>query len=347
MKSLQRRAVDLFAGAGGLSLGLANAGWRIEAVVEFDEDAIATHKANIPDARYICEDIRNISFADYRGIDLIAGGPPCQPFSVSGHQRGSADERDVVPEFVRAVKEARPLCFLMENVPGLTTSRFHAYLKSKTSQLAKLGYDVHAKVLDAADFGVPQHRRRLFLVGVPRGVKFEFPPPTHGPHGGIPYKTVRQALDGVKSDMPNRAKVVYCKNPILRPSPHAGMLLNGKGRPLNMDAPSLTIPATAGGNRTHILDPTDVLIEYHKHLRTGGQARSGEVPNCRRLTIRESATIQTFPPDFTFLGKPSRQYCQIGNAVPVLLAEAVGKALLNALEKHFGDHKQSLWGCPS
>ena len=332
MSHFRPQAIDLFSGAGGLSLGLTQAGWRIEAAVEFDADALATHRANMPEAHHIGEDVRTVDFRQFEGIGLVAGGPPCQPFSVSGHQRGREDERDMVPQFVRAVREARPTCFLMENVHGLATKRFQAYLNERLAELQSLGYDVHTNVLNAADYGVPQRRLRLFVVGVPKGQPFSFPAPSHGPGRAHPRRTVREALSNVVSEAPNRAKVVYCKNPILRPSPYAGMLLNGKGRPLNLDGPSHTIPATAGGNRTHILDPEGVLLEYHRLLRAGGAPRAGLVPECRRLSVRESAALQTFPSDFAFTGRTSRQYSQIGNAVPVLLARRVGEAILRSLE---------------
>ena len=117
-------AIDLFAGAGGLSLGLENAGWSIAAAVEYDKAASATHKHNFPTTEHLCQDVREIDFRRFSGIDLVAGGPPCQPFSVSGKRMGQFDLRDMVPEFVRAVAQARPKAFLMENVAGLANRRF-------------------------------------------------------------------------------------------------------------------------------------------------------------------------------------------------------------------------------
>ena len=329
------KAIDLYAGAGGLSLGLKMAGWDVQVALEIDSDAINTHRANMPEVRHLCDDIRDVDFAEFSGIGLIAGGPPCQPFSVSGKQLGMNDLRDMVPQFVRAVKESRPTAFMMENVHGLTTAKFRPYLEDKVDELAALGYEVHWKVLNAADYGVPQNRLRLFIIGVPMGVRFAFPTPTHGPHSPnkMPYTSVRMALQDAPADTPNNAKVVYAKNPILRKSPHAGMLLNGKGRPLNLDGPSHTIPASAGGNRTHIVDLNGELRAYHEYLMAGGGPRVGEVPGCRRLTVRESARVQTFPDWFQFTGQRSRQYSQVGNAVPPLLAKAVGKTLRLALEE--------------
>ena len=327
------RTVELFAGAGGLSLGLNMAGWDVAVAIELSPGFMNTHRANLPDSEHLCADVRAIDFRQFCPVGLIAGGPPCQPFSVSGKQLGNADERDMVPEFVRAVDEARPEFFLMENVAGLTSPRFLPYLTDKIRSLESLGYDVFWQVLDAADYGVPQRRLRLFVVGVPRGCKFAFPEPTHGPQGEKPFVTVRQCLKDCPPDEPNLAKVVYAKNPILRRSPYAGMLLNGKGRPLNLNAPSKTIPATAGGNRTHVLDPSGILRKYHAHLVEGGRSRRGTVEGCRRLTLRESARLQTFPDWFTFTGRKSHQYCQVGNAVPPLLAAAVGKAVLRAAKR--------------
>lgn len=323
-------AIDLFSGAGGLSLGLNMAGWNVHAALEFNETAIETHSLNLPNAKHMCEDVRSINFKQFKGIDLVAGGPPCQPFSVSGKQLGSNDTRDMIPEFIRAVKEAKPKAFLMENVAGLTTQKFMPYLEAQLLELSKLKYNIQWAVLNAADFGVPQKRLRLFVIGTIKELDFDFPLPTHG-SGKVPYLTVKEALKGTPKDTPNTAKVVYAKNPILRKSPFAGMLLNGKGRPLNMNGVSHTIPATAGGNRTHILDPKGILKEYHEHLLNGGKPRSGEVEGCKRLTVRESARLQTFPDWFNFTGTKSQQYTQIGNAVPPVLASKVAAKLLKVM----------------
>jgi len=330
---MRNRAIDLFAGAGGLSLGLKKAGWDVRIALEYDATATETHRKNMPEVTHLCDDIRDVDFREYEGsIDLVAGGPPCQPFSVSGKQLGKNDVRDMVPEFVRAVRDCRPRTFLMENVHGLTTARFKPYLEERVKELEALGYDVYWQVLNAADYGIPQNRLRLFVVGLPKGVKFSFPEPTHGPQRASPYNTVRDALADCPIDEPNRAKIVFAKNPILRRSPYAGMLLNGKGRPLNLDGPSHTIPASAGGNRTHILDPEGIIKQYHSELIAGGKPKPGEITGCTRLTIRQSARLQTFPDWFEFVGRRNQQYAQIGNAVPPEFAAIVAKALREALE---------------
>lgn len=324
-------AIDLFAGTGGLSLGLHWAGWHTIAAVEIDKWASASYAQNFPQTNLLSCDVRKIDFRMYSGVGLVAGGPPCQPFSVAGKQLSHSDPRDMVPEFVRAVREARPKAFLMENVPGLLTKRHIQYTRSVLSQLQGLGYAVHVRVLSAASYGVPQYRKRMFVVGVTQTVEFRFPEPTHGPNCALPFVPVAQALEGLVTSDRNPAKVIYAKKPVLRPSPWAGMLVNGQGRPINPNEPCHTLPATAGGNRTHILDPEGVLLDYHKHLIAGGQPREGEVPGVRRLTLRESARLQTFPDSFQFCGPRTAQYRQVGNAVPPLLAKVIGQAIGSAL----------------
>jgi DNA (cytosine-5)-methyltransferase 1 len=328
------RAIDLFSGAGGLSLGLQKAGWDVVAAIEVDKYAAATHHANFPKSRGMRNDVRDVDWSAFRDIDLVAGGPPCQPFSVSGKQLGQEDLRDMVPEFVRIVSEVKPQAFVMENVKGLASSKFKSYLESAIRDFAALGYSVTHTVLNAADYGVPQFRERLFVVGMRDGA-FKFPKPTHGPGRKHPWVTVSDAITDAPVDAPNTAKVVYCKNPILRKSPNAGMLVNGKGRPLNLDSPSLTIPASAGGNRTHIIDRDGTLFDYHAKLMKGGKSRTGIAKGCRRLTLRECARIQGFPDSFVFIGPKSKQYSQVGNAVPPLLASVVCRSVRTQLEKQF------------
>ena len=232
---------------GGLSLGLHLAGWQVCASIEIEANAVETHKLNLPDVNVLNEDVCDLDFRQFQDVDLVAGGPPCQPFSVAGKQLAKSDDRDMVPQFIRAVDEIRPRAFLMENVPGLLTEKHKQYKTWVIDKFHSLGYTVHLSVLDAAYYGVPQHRKRVFFVGFRDSDPFRFPVPTHGKDKIIPFFTAGQALEDVPDDEPNTAKVVYAKNPILRPSPWAGMLVNGKGRPINLAEPSRTIPASAGG----------------------------------------------------------------------------------------------------
>ncbi len=321
------RSIDLFSGAGGLTRGLQEAGIRAAAALEFDRSIAASFRQSFPEVELVEGDLRQVSFTEWRGgVDVVVGGPPCQPFSVAGRQLSSLDPRDCVPEFIRVVSECQPEAFLMENVPGLAALRHQGYLSAVLERLMALGYVVTHAVLDAASYGVPQHRRRVFVVGM-RGRAFSFPAPTHGPGGKVGYVTAAEALEGVPDDVPNTAKVTYAKKPVLRPQPWDGMMVNGGGRPINLAEPSQTIPASAGGNRTHILDPDGVLVDYHRYLMEGGEPLQGEVPGVRRLTVRESARLQSFPDEHVFTGPQTSRYKQVGNAVPPLLAKAVGEAL--------------------
>jgi len=323
--------VDLFCGAGGLSLGLKRAGFSPMVALDRDPNATETYKFNFPWVPVITSDVRSVDWEQFRGqVDLVAGGPPCQPFSVAGDQKAATDSRDMLPEFVRAVRSLKPRAFLLENVAGLASARHKSYFLSKLRELAELDYEVDFNVLNAADFGVPQDRRRVIAIGLRRG-KPRFPSQTHGPNGLEPYKTAREALVDSPVDEPNRAIITYAKRPVLRRSPFAGMLVNGGGRPIDISRPSQTIPASAGGNRTHIVDRRRILFEYHQQLLDGGAPRTGIVKGVRRLTVKESARLQSFPDEFQFAGERSAQYRQVGNAVPPLLSEAVGRAIYQSL----------------
>lgn len=322
--------IDLFSGAGGLSLGLKMAGWKALLASDYDRHACSTYRHNFSGVDVLEGDIRRADWQNLKGkVDLVAGGPPCQPFSVAGNQKAHEDTRDMLPEFVRAIREIRPKQLLMENVAGLTSARHLPYFQAKLDELKDLGYDLHFQVLNSADYGVAQDRLRVIVLGGLKG-RPAFPQKTHG-ITNQPFMAAAAALADAPTDEPNNAIVTYAKKPVLRPSPFAGMLVNGGGRPIDLRKPSQTIPASAGGNRTHIIDEHGVLVEYHSHLMAGGTPHLGLVHGVRRLTVRESARIQSFPDSFEFLGQRSAKYRQIGNAVPPLLGNAIGKALLEAL----------------
>lgn len=325
--------IDLFCGAGGLSLGLEAAGLNCVAAVEMNRDACETFSLFHRTATIHDVPIQQVDFSQYAGIPLLVGGPPCQPFSAGGKGLASADMRDMIPQFVRAVKEARPEVFLMENVPGLAGPTHKAYLEQSLTKLSTLGYGLTVEVLHAAEYGVPQKRRRLIVVGVRAGrTEFMMPAPTHGPKGQKAFVSAGAALAEVKaSTFANESKVTFAKRPDLRPSPYDGHLFNGGGRAIDLSAPSHTILASAGGNKTHFLDLENEVPGYHEHLVRGGRPRVGSLRGGRRLSIEESAALQTFPKAMKFSGSRSSQYAQIGNAVPPRLGKVLGRALLNNL----------------
>ncbi|MCC6419965.1 MAG: DNA (cytosine-5-)-methyltransferase [Gemmataceae bacterium] len=325
------KGMDLFASAGGLTLGLKAAEVETVCAVEVDPYRTQTFATHTPGAKIITGDIQQVEFNEYRGkVGLVYGGPPCQPFSSGGLRQAESDERNMIPQFIRVVEEVQPEAFLMENVPGLVVDDRMKYLRTVICQLEDLGFVVNWQVLNAADYGVPQKRRRLFVVGL-RKEAFQFPEPTHGPGRSRPHVRVKDVLPNHQIGEPNPSKVFYAKDPDLRPSPYDGHVYNGGGRPIDRDQPCHTILASAGGNKTHFFDDLRLVPAYHRHLMDGGKPREGTLPGARRLTVKESAIIQTFPEDLVFSGPRSAQYHQVGDAVPPLLAEVIGRAILEQM----------------
>lgn len=325
------RTLDLFSGAGGLSLGLSSAGFDVVACVEVKKDAAETYSLHHPNCEILNTDVRNLAFDRFKGkVDAVVGGPPCQPFSLGGHRKADRDKRDMIPEFLRCLEQVRPEVFIMENVPGLMLKSAAPYFAGVMRQFRALGYDLTHGVLNAADYGVPQGRRRVIVLGSLQK-KLCLPEATHGLNK-LPWVTTADAIDfNEPLGEPPNCPVKYAKYPDLRPSPYAGHIYNGGGRPLNPAAPSPTILASAGGYKTHWIDTLGIAPEYHAHLKAGGAARDGEVPGARRLTIEESMIFQTFPAGMKFAGRRSSQYAQVGDAVPPLLASAIGRAVFASL----------------
>jgi DNA (cytosine-5)-methyltransferase 1 len=311
---------------------LARAGFEAIEAVEAGSDACATYSTLHPATRVEQARVEYLDFRRLRGaVALLAGGPPCQPFSTGGKQLGSSDDRDGFPEFLRVLDEVQPDSFLIENVAGLAATSMSRYFTWLLHELRELKFEVAWKVVNAADYGVPQRRRRLFVVGM-RDRGFDFPAATHGPVGRRPWAASGLVLrPGQVLGDPNPSIVTYAERPDLRPSPYAGHLFNGGGRPIDLSVPAPTILAAAGGNKTPFLDTEEVVPPYHAHLVAGGAPRRGQVSGARRITVEESARLQTFPPQTAFAGRRSTQYTLVGNAVPPTLAEAIGAALHAAL----------------
>lgn len=328
-------SIDLFAGAGGLSLGLECAGIRAVAALDFDADCCATFRARFPGTVVLHADADALDFGRFAGVDVVVGGPPCQPFSNGGKLLAEKDSRNMIPTFIRAVQQIKPRAFLMENVAGLLAERNRTYVLGLLASLRSDYQVCHPTLLNAADYGVAQNRKRAFIIGTRRGVQpFRFPAPTHGP---LTQKSYRVAGEFLSTEdvigRPNHSTVVYARNPDLRPSPHAGQMFNGGGRPIALNQPCPTILASAGGNKTHFLDTLNLVPQYHRHLMAGGLPREGILPGARRLTPEESALIQGFPTDMPFQGGRSSWYRQIGNAVPPPLGLALGREMLACLSR--------------
>lgn len=320
--------VSLFAGAGGMDLGFREAGYAIVWANELNADAAATYRANLGPHLHQ-GDIHAVGSEAIPACDVVIGGPPCQGFSVAGKMSAGDPRSELIWQFVRVVRDKRPAAFVMENVKALgALRRWAAVREALVCQLRALGYDVAYRVLDASRYGVPQQRERVFFIGLRRGgAEAAFPEPLG--------RTVsaREALAALPpyghpgNDSLCRAAVVPAKRAVMRRSAYAGMLFNGLGRPIRLDGPAPTLPASMGGNKTPIIDQQALesgapnwAEEYHAHLRGGGLPHPSAPARLRRLTAEECAVLQSFPPHYRFHGRLSSRYSQIGNAVPPRLA---------------------------
>ncbi|MGQ0618192.1 MAG: DNA cytosine methyltransferase [Acidimicrobiia bacterium] len=325
--------LDIFSGAGGLSVGLEQAGFDIVAGAEWDRDACETFAKAHPAADLIEGDVNAIDFRRWRGdVEVVVGGPPCQPWSTGGKRLGADDPRDGWPAFLRALREVRPRAFVAENVAGFAAGARKAHFDALVAELRALRFRVTAKVVNAADYGVPQKRQRMLIVGVRGGEDFAFPVPAFGPERDQPWRVAGDVIGSDPIGVPNPSIVTYARCPDLRPNPYDGHVYNGGGRPMDLTRPAPTLLASMGGNKTPWVDTLGLVPEYHAHLLAGGKPRSGRVPGARRVTVDEVALLQTFPPGMHFAGPRSSCYRQIGNAVPPSLAREIGLALRATLE---------------
>ena len=336
------QAIDLFAGAGGLTLGFKASGVKTICAVEMVAIRVETFSRHTPGADIENADIQYVDLSRFKGkVELVYGGPPCQPFSSGGLRKAHADARNMVPSFIEVLRTIKPEAFLMENVPGLIVGDRKAYLQSILQEMDDLGYHLAHKVVNAAESGVPQKRKRLFVVGM-KMKKFRFPEATHGPRRALRFITVGDVLPLHQLGENNPSKVFYAKRPDLRPSPCDGHVFNGGGRPIDRNQPCHTILASAGGNKTHFFDDLNLVPDYHRDLMAGNSPRIGTLPGARRLTVIESAIIQTFPPEMVFCGPKSAQYQQVGDAVPPKLAEVLARAIVQQLGEEVQENDSPL-----
>jgi DNA (cytosine-5)-methyltransferase 1 len=308
------KVVSLFSGAGGLDFGFAQAGHTIVWAVDNWKDAVETYRMNL--GNHIIEaNIEDVSTKGIPDADIVIGGFPCQGFSVANTKRHTSDRRNkLYLEFIRVLRDKKPPFFLAENVKGILSLGGGSVFKLILSDFKKIGYGVQYCVLNAADYGVPQNRERVFLLGKRQGILayVDFPPKrTHAREGGSgdnnrlkPWVTVGEALAGLPDpDQANGLKNHQSSKYKLTFTGYLGH------REVNPNRPSPTI--TARGD--------------HR----GGVVVLPHPSNQRRITPREAAIIQSFPIDFKFYGSKTSVYRQVANAVPPLLAKALAKPMLN------------------
>lgn len=299
------KIVSLFSGAGGLDLGFIQAGHTIIWANDIYADAVSSYRENI--GNHIIEsDILTIPSEDIPDCDMVIGGFPCQGFSVANIRRHTEDVRNsLYKELLRVIHDKKPKYFLAENVKGLLSLDKGSVFSMIINDFSKAGYNVTYKVLNAANFGVPQKRERVIIVGIRNDLPlhFTFPQETHsqhGDHGTLKWVSVSEALSDLPDpDTPNNIpNHVYSKYK-LKFNGYLGH------RPLDPDKPAPTVTAR-GDNKG------GVVVLPHPNAQ-------------RRMTCRELATIQSFPKDYVFFGNNSSIYRQIGNAVPVKLAYCIAQ----------------------
>ncbi|MDD4928690.1 MAG: DNA cytosine methyltransferase [Gallionella sp.] len=309
-------SIEICAGAGGQALGLEQAGFEHASLVEIEAPACQTLRLNRPHWNVVEGDIRHYSADKWNGIELLAGGVPCPPFSKAGKQLGNDDERDLFPEALRLVSECNPQAVMLENVRGLLDSVFDEYRAKLIADLKKLGYVAEWRLLNASDFGVPQLRPRVVFVALKKNVAGHFvwpsaliaPPPTVGE---ALFDLI--AANGWRGAIPWRE--IACD----------------------------IAPTLVGGSKKHggpDLGPTRAKKAWASIGVDGmGIADAAPEPDfigMPRLTVRMAARIQGFPDHWQFSGKKTAAYRQIGNAFPSPVARAVGtqiQAALNAAAK--------------
>lgn len=319
-------SIELFAGAGGLALGMHNAGIQSKLLVDFDKDSVATLQKNMPNWNAHCDSVMDIDLEDYRGqIDVMAGGFPCQAFSYAGKSLGFADTRGTLfYEYARLIDQVKPRLVLGENVKGLLNHDNGRTLSVIVQELENLGYRVAFKVLRAQFLDVPQKRERLIIFGIRKDLRSDLLFPVEKDYTidlraalkGVP-KSEGQSYSDSKSkimdmipeggywrDLPDSLQRKYMGG-----SYHLGGGKTGMARRLAWNEPSLTLTCNPAQKQTERCHPKET----------------------RPLTVREYARIQTFPDEWEFVGSTSSQYRQIGNAVPVNLGYHIGLAIRSIL----------------
>ena len=344
------KAIDLFAGVGGLSLGFSQAGFDIVYANEYDKSIAESFKKNHPNTIIDSTDIRDIdfekTFRKYENkIDVVMGGPPCQGFSQKGKRIGISDERNFMfQQFVKVVKIVKPEFFLLENVPNILSAEDGYFKDEIIKMFTKLGYEVKAKILKTEKFGVPQTRRRAVFLGRKGKLNFDLP------DGNNKKTTVKEAIDDLptlksgegkdeqqyrtkpnnnfQKEMRRKSKIVKnhtaTKHSKIALERLAMISLNGSKHDLPKSHRTKSIHS---GTWTR-LKPDGFARTITTRFDTPSSGQFTLPFQDRCITVREAARLQSFPDDFIFFGTKSNQMLQVGNAVPPMMAKEIAETII-------------------
>lgn len=337
-------AIDLFSGAGGLTLATQRSGFEIVLSNEINSVFAKTHEYNFPDIPMLMEDINTLvrdeigKYTKGREVDLVEGGPPCQGFSVFGKRRfintrGYEPRKDprnyLVYQYIRIVDEVRPKFFFMENVKGFTNLDKGLFVEEVKNEFRKLGYnDIWCGIVLATDYGVPQERQRMFMIGNRLGISYEPPAPTHFPIGSgrkPEYRTVGETimdLVGKENQVPNHVPLKH--KPIV--AARYGYVKEGCKLNVNDLPPELAVATRRDSKTGKVSNYSHVFKRLARNkpsttMVPGHNAFPIHPTLNRTLTAREAARLQTFPDSHIFFGTRQEQCIQVGNAVPPEMAE--------------------------
>jgi DNA (cytosine-5)-methyltransferase 1 len=328
IKAMSKKIVSLFSGAGGLDLGFHNAGFATVWANEYDKTIWDTFRHNFPNTTLETRSITDVAAEEVPDCDGVIGGPPCQSWSEAGAGRGIADARgQLFNDYIRILRAKKPKFFLVENVSGILAPKHAESFKGFLKDFEDAGYSVNWKLVNAHDYGVPEDRLRVIIIGFRNDLKktFQFPEP----------QIVKPTLKDAIGDLPEAAPAIDKNktNGELAIPNHEYMtggfspIFLSRNRVRSWDEPSFTIQAGGRQAPLHPRAPKMVKVEKNKQVFVEGKEHL-----YRRLSVRECARIQTFPDNYTFLYRDvANGYKMIGNAVPVKLAEALAKQIMNQL----------------
>lgn len=347
---MRNKIIDLFCGCGGLSKGFEMAGFEVKIAIDMWTDAVKTYNHNHKSSVAVCEDIHNWTdefleqLVEDGDVVGVIGGPPCQGYSTVGTRDIDDPRNHLYLEYCRVVEKLKPDFFVIENVKGLLTLANGAFGEDIIKRFSILGYTVKSKILNAADYGVPQNRQRVFFVGM-KNEKYEFPRPYEKKwtcEDALSDMPLINDENGMREEMNYRCEAKNEYQSLMREK--SKVVLNNQITIHSEQTKHIIAMIPDGGKIKDLPSEYWSVRRYNKAFeRMGSNRQSNTVDTGHRNyfhysenripTVRENARLQSFPDDFEFLGSKTSQYKQVGNAVPPLLAQAVAEAIKKAIEK--------------